>query len=435
MSISYVDAQTGFMDRKRAETDLASHLSRSASGGGYVVCFDLDDFQALNASLGARYGDMLISNLSHVLRGNVLIKDRIYRIGGDRFMIILNGESRQQLNYIISDLKRLFQNPWVLDGALHVCSASVGVVKYPNDGADIETLMSNLNKTVWHAKSAGKNIVKYFGQSSSPYDIPADEIERELRRSIANGFKGFELHYQPVYDIMRGKIVRAEALLRWTMPSYGLISPSIFIPVAERKGLIDELGRWALRKTAEQFKLWKRDGADISVSVNLSAHQLNSPGLVEFITDLFDDVTFTPLDLTLEIAERDTMKNFEKNCAQLLELRDIGVNIALDGFGTGFSSIARLKDLPFNMVNIDRSIIKDAEETAAHRSFVRNMVDSAHDLDISVCASGIENKTQMEIFSLFDIDSVQGYYLGRPMNAGDFSLWTNRVKPDRHFGL
>jgi EAL domain-containing protein (putative c-di-GMP-specific phosphodiesterase class I) len=319
----------------------------------------------------------------------------------------------------------------VVDGQTSFLSASVGVAVYPQDGNSAETLIKNADTAMYRAKSAGRARSVYFKESMNVEAVERVTLDRELRQAIQRG--ELELHYQPQLDLRSGKIICAEALMRWRHPRLGLVPPGRFIPIAEESGYIEHLGRWLLREACGQVKAWQTDGLRVSrLAVNISAIQFRKPDLVDFIKECTRQAGIAPESLDLEVTESVLMDRGSDVERMLRELAAMGVSISLDDFGTGFSSLAYLKRFPVHKVKIDRGFVDGLGRDSDSEAIVAAIVAMSHALGKEVVAEGAETDEQISVLRKLGCDVIQGYRISKPLPVAEFSAF---VKAREEMGV
>jgi diguanylate cyclase (GGDEF)-like protein/PAS domain S-box-containing protein len=442
----YVGVQNDISEQKRAEENLlhmATHdnltglpnrnllQDRICQAIGYaermqremaVLFIDIDRFKNINDSLGHAAGDQLIVVMAQRLRAAVRIVDTVARVGGDEFVVILTDLSRESdIAKVLPGLLAAITQPMPVDGHELAVTGSIGISVYPRDGRDVSTLLKNADTAMYRAKDAGRNGYRFYAQ-----EMNADAVDRlRLENDLRNAIKGDELMmvYQPQVDAGSGRIIAAEALLRWRHPRHGLISPAEFIPLAEETGLIVSIGEWVLRRVCAQVRGWREAGLpEVKVAVNLSPRQFRQPNLVEMIRAALADYDLPSDWLELEITEGSLMHNPEEAVLLLDELSRLGFRLAVDDFGTGYSSLAYLKRFPLHVLKIDRSFVVDIETNRDSAAIAAAVIALAHSLELKVVAEGVEQPAQMDYLRGLDCDIAQGYLYGRPMPADEFMI-------------
>lgn len=384
-----------------------------------VIFLDLDQFKNVNDTLGHRIGDMLLCAVAERLKDCLRNEDTVARLGGDEFVVCLPGQEGSETTFAIA--KKIFdalREPFDIDEfRLHVM-CSIGISMYPNDGADADTLMSNADTAMYHAKQSGRAEIKFY---SSELNEP---LQRHLGLSylLRGAFDRRELfmEFQPQVDLKTGRIIGAEALMRWRSSDGTLISPAEFIPVAESSGFIKEIAEWGLRESCAELKRWHDAGhTGLSMAINISVPQLHANGFLDTVKRVIRECDLPPSSLELEITESLLMQHSEVNLRILRDLSALGLRLAVDDFGTGYSSLAYLLDFPVNVIKIDRSFVRNIGSERSN-AIPAAVVAMAHSLRLKVVAEGVELGAQEEFLKSLECDFAQGYYYGKSMTGDEF---------------
>ncbi|MBD8880687.1 EAL domain-containing protein [Rhodanobacter sp. 7MK24] len=384
-----------------------------------LMFLDLDGFKAVNDVFGHRSGDMLLVEVAQRIRANVGNEDTVARIGGDEFVLLARIEEPTDAARIAETLMKAIGEPILIaKHELHVTS-SIGIVLYPGDGATQQELMTNADAAMYHAKASGQKGYAFFETSMNSDAHEQMQIARELRVASARG--ELTLHYQPKFDAPNGPVIGAEALLRWSHPTLGMILPGHFIPIAEKTGLIVPIGEWVLDEACRQMRAWHDAGhPQWTIAVNLSAVQFGHDGLIELVRGTLARHALAPRFLTLEITESTAMSDVEASLATLQQLKDMGVNISIDDFGTGYSSLLYLKRLPATELKIDKGFVRDLAIGTEDAAIVSAIVALGQTLNLKIVAEGVETAAQKAFLTRIGCDSLQGFMLGEPMPAKEF---------------
>jgi len=417
--LAHFDALTGLPNRASLEAFLAGAIVRAAGQQSQlaVLFIDLDNFKTINDSLGHQAGDQLLCEVSSRLRGLALKASNLARLGGDEFVVII--EDIQHVTAVIGiaqEIGQAINTPYLVDERELHTTPSIGISIYPDDGADAQTLMRNADTALYHAKSCGRNNHQFFAQ---PMNQAADKrlhLENELWRAIAE--QQLLLHYQPQVDLLSGKIVSVEALVRWNHPQRGMILPDDFIPIAEESGLILEIGHWVLKTACRQARSWLDQGIDSGdMAVNISAHQFRQPGFASLVQKVLDESGLPAEYLELEITESAVMHSADLAVDTLLALKAMGVKLAIDDFGTGYSSLSYLRRFPIDRLKIDRSFVADLESDAEAASLVSSIIALGQSLGLRLVAEGVETAAQADFLRGKACERVQGFHFHRPASA------------------
>jgi diguanylate cyclase (GGDEF)-like protein len=418
-TMAYYDHLTNLPNRilLKDRVEQAIHLAKRTEKILGIIFLDLDSFKAVNDAIGYEGGDKLLKKVADQILQCLRKSDTVCRFGGDEFIIMLNNISnRDDIVRVADKLMTLFNQEFTLKGEGFFISASAGIANYPEDGLDTETLIKNANIAMHKAKDMGKN----------QYMLCSAEMKEELHTKIrltnslyhAKERNELYLHYQPQVCLKTKEIIGFEALIRWNHPKRGIISPSIFIPLAEQNGAINSIGEWALETACRQNKLWQNLGfKPMRMAVNLSVNQFRNPNLVEQIAQILKKTDLDPKYLELEITESITIKEEDYIVSVLNRLKELGVSIAIDDFGTEYSSLSRLKILPVDRIKIDMQFVKGIEGNDKDRVITDSIINLAKNLGLSVIAEGVENETQLEFLNQKMCNEVQGYYLYKPMSS------------------
>ena len=399
-------------DRLRLGLERARRRGRSAG----VIFLDLDRFKLLNDSLGHAVGDRLLVEVAARLRANVRPRDTAVRFGGDEFVVVC--ESLLDLDQLVCVAARLtstLREPYLIDGREIVITVSVGIAIGGRDTRSAEDLIGDADAAMYRAKALGKDTSVVFDDAMRARALRRLEDEADLRGALAAG--QLCLHYQPEFALGSGRVQCVEALVRWQHPTRGLVHPDDFIPAAEETGLIVPIGDWVIRESCRQLARWRQDGAvdGLTMRVNVSARQLEHDGLLETIEQALRD---NGPALCLELTETAVMSDPAHSLAILGRVRDLGVRLALDDFGIGYSSMSYLRELRFDVLKVDRVFISDLAQDGGD-AILRAMVEMAHALGSEVTAEGVETKAQLDAVRAIGCDSVQGFLLARPTPAPD----------------
>lgn len=384
-----------------------------------ILFLDLDRFKMINDTLGHKYGDKLLKAVAERLLLVVRSNDTASRSGGDEFLIILTLlQDEKDCALIACKLVEAFNKPFYIENYKFSTTISIGISLYPRDGHDAETLIRNADIAMYSAKEIGRNNFQFFTEEMNLKIQQRSKIENELRDALAKN--ELTLLYQPIINLKNGKIVGAEALLRWNHPIEGEIQPSDFVSIAEESGLIISIGEWVLRTACKQIKAWQELGCEnFYISVNLSARQFKQENLFETIYSIFKETNINPSSLSLELTETVIMDNVETTLLTLYKLKNMGIMIAIDDFGIGYSSLNYLKELPVDKLKIDISFIRDINY-ADGSAITAAIIALAEQLHLKVIAEGVENKEQLLFLIRHRCDEIQGFYFSKPLNSAEF---------------
>ena len=414
--LAHHDGLTGLVNRFFFGEQLDAAMAMAETGGSSftVICLDLDGFKNINDSFGHHVGDALLREVGRRLGHAVREGDIVARLGGDEFAILqLRGESGPSGKALPDRLLHILGERYDIDGLVLFVTASIGVASAPGDGASGDELMKNADLALYQAKLRGKNQALVFEPDMDAARQSRRALELDLSLALNNG--EFEVFFQPLVDARAIAIVGFEALLRWRHPVRGLVSPAVFIPVAEEIGLIGEIGAWVLGEACAQAARWPRD---LSVAVNLSPAQFRSRDLVGTVKDALLRSGLKPTRLELEITESVLLSDSDGSLAALHELRSFGIRIAMDDFGTGYSSLSYLRRFPFDKIKIDQSFVREMSTRPDCIKIVRSIAALGASLGMTTTAEGVETPEQFAQLQAAGCDQVQGYHFGRPEPVG-----------------
>jgi len=419
--LAHHDALTGLPNRMFFTDLLARVLAQSQRHQRKLALLflDLDRFKNVNDMLGHDVGDQLLKEVAERLRKSIRSSDTVSRIGGDEFNILLSEiASAEDAAVIARKILAAFQKPCTIAGHELRVTASIGISIYPDDSEDAGKLLKYADTAMYHAKEHGRNIYQFYNAAINISSSKRMQMENSLRQALERG--ELVVHYQPRVDIKTKGIVGAEALVRWNHPEMGLLEAAQFIPLAEETGFVASIDEWVLRKVCEQVKLWRNAGWTVSVTVNLSARQLQSPQLAAKVSRILKETAVSPEYLHLEITESAAMHNIERTAERLKELSEMGVQIYIDNFGTGYSSLNYLKRLPVECLKIDKSFIRDIECNSDDRTIISAITAMAHEMRLKVIAEGVETPEQYSFLRFAGCDEMQGFLFSRPLPAEEF---------------
>jgi diguanylate cyclase (GGDEF)-like protein len=423
--IAYMDALTKLPNRLVFEDKLAAAVARAdrAKTRLAVLFIDLDGFKPINDSYGHSSGDVVLCQVGDRLRALSRGGDTLARVGGDEFLMLLEGDvDEESAAQVATRMLTALAVPYGLGSREVVVSCSVGIVFYPDGGAHAK-LISRADAAMYAAKRSGGSCYCFF-EPSMEVDVHAQlDLQHDLRTALEKG--ELELFYQPKIDARTGRVTAAEALLRWKHPRRGLIGPSVFVPVAERFGLIGALGNWVIEDACRQARAWRDVGLRMRVAINLSAFQMRQDDLVQRITAALEHHRIDPSVLTCEITESVAMEDTKATQETFRRLGKAGIHLSIDDFGTGYSSLSYLRKLPAEELKIDRSFVMDIETSADARAVIDAVIRLAHALGLKVVAEGVERERQRDLLIEMGCDELQGYLFAKPMSARAIRLWAS----------
>ncbi|MBI1891814.1 MAG: EAL domain-containing protein [Burkholderiales bacterium] len=418
------DSLTGLPNRAYLVDRLAHSLTLAHRGNHKiaVLFLDLDRFKHVNDTIGHEAGDQLLQTVAARLTGCIRDTDTLARLGGDEFVILAEGfEDASYLTSLAERILRAIAEPFRLQGYEYYLGVSIGISVHPNDGEDGNTLLRCADSAMYLAKENGRNNYQFFTAELNARTQRRYHLEKNLRHALAN--QEFVLHYQPKIDLQSGRIVGAEALLRWSHPETGLIPPDDFIPVAEETALIVPIGRWVLEQACYQVAQWrKRLAPDLRIAVNLSARQFQDEYIVSVITDILSRTGLPAKVLELEITESLLMGDTEKIMPVFNALTKLGVVFSLDDFGTGYSSLSYLQRFPIANLKIDRSFIHGIPANRDSVALTQTIIAMANSLSMQVTAEGVEQGKQVAFLKEAGCHEMQGFYVSEAVTAAEFEL-------------
>ncbi|WP_407316571.1 putative bifunctional diguanylate cyclase/phosphodiesterase [Pseudomonas sp. nanlin1] len=381
-----------------------------------VMFIDLDRFKTVNDTLGHSVGDELLVQASRRLEDCIDDHSMVARLGGDEFSIVVNHPcySQQAMENLAANVVSALEKPFVLRGQEIFVSASVGIASYPHDGDDVGVILKNSDTAMYSAKKSGRNNYKFYQAEMNQSAIKRLRTETLLRGALDRD--EFILHFQPKLSLTNGRISGLEALLRWSHPEHGLVSPAEFIPMLEDTGLIIPVGEWVIRKVCETLKGWKKDNIRlVPIAINLSARQLQVKDLASTIRMIFEEYAIDPALLEFELTESVLMIDPAAAVEILRDIKSYGISLSVDDFGTGYSSLSYLTRFPLDTLKIDRSFIKDVINNHEDAAITRAVIALAHELDLNVIAEGVETVEQLNLLIKNGCDQIQGYLFSKPV--------------------
>jgi diguanylate cyclase (GGDEF)-like protein len=431
--LAYYDSLTELPNRNHFLDRLEQELARAKRNNEKlgVLYIDLDNFKLVNDSFGHDIGDLLLKQVAERLKKHTRVSDTTARLAGDEFVIILPHQNSYQdsskvgqrlleeiscpvnlSTRIIEELSKPFK---VKNNFISV-SSSIGIAVYPENGSTAKEVLNSADLAMYASKNEGKNRFNYCTEEMTIKMRHLIEIEQNIRQALTN--REFVLQFQPQVDLATKEIVGLEALIRWNHPHYGFIAPGDFIPIAEDRGIIQDISKWVIRDVFDQFKLWREEGCRlIPVTVNLSARDFYQQGIESYILEIIkEEKEFDGL-LGIEVTETSIIADKENAIVTLNNLREMGVKIALDDFGTSYSSLNYLQILPIDMVKIDRSFVKDIVQNPRNAAIIKAIITMSHALNLKVLAEGIETQEQVDFIRKINCDLAQGYLFYKSLPA------------------
>jgi diguanylate cyclase (GGDEF)-like protein len=422
------DALTDLPNRSFLKESISEGLKRVRRGDAMaVLCLDLDRFKAVNDTLGHPVGDQLLQVVAERIRRSIRETDTPARLGGDEFAILQIGTPQPHgATILASRLVEALAMPYVVQDHQLVIGCSIGIAMAPLDGEDAEDLLKKADLALYRAKLDGRGLYKFFEAEMDARVQARRILELDLRNALAN--KEFTLHYQPVIALDHDEIAGLEALLRWTHPHRGLISPAEFIPLAEETGLIVPIGEWVVRQACKDAIAWPDH---VTVAVNISPVQFKNALLVPMITSALAWSGLPANRLELEITESVLLQDTETTLATLHQLRALGVHVSMDDFGTGYSSLSYLRRFPFDKIKIDQSFVRDIGNNKQALAIVQAVTNLGATLGMTTTAEGVETRDQLEQLRAHGCTEVQGYYFSKPKPIEEICQHFLRPAPEK----
>lgn len=388
---------------------------------------DLDRFKNINDTLGHAAGNDILLQISLDIRKAVDPSDIVSRIGGDEFLVLFEREIGKDDPISMAErVRSIFSTPVTVGGRAQVLSCSIGISVYPSNGEDADTLLYHAEVAMYEAKNLGRNTWCLFDERFASQVMERLNMENALRGAIDRN--ELVLHYQPQVSLETGEPMGIEALVRWNHPERGLLSPSQFIELAEECGLIDQIGQWVLAEACRQMVEWRSGGLDVpQMSVNLSVRQIERSELIQQIDKVLAASGLNAASLELELTESMIMRDPEQAVLTLTALKELGVKLSIDDFGTGHSSLAYLKNLPLDQLKIDRSFVRDIGNSANDETICRAVIELARQLGLTTVAEGVEREAQVAFLRREGCKIAQGYLFCKPLSADDLAVfWKER---------
>lgn len=419
--IAYYDELTNLPNRNYLKDEMERQINLNPEKSFILFYIDLNDFKNINDIFGYKYGDKLLMTIGNTIKELYHKKGIVARVGGNEFLIFKTRDNSKSLNEEAETLLNSVNGLWHLDGNEISISVNVGISIYPDDGNNILDIYRNSDIALNKAKLKEKNSYEFFKKSMYDEIFKKSQLEKEIRKAIKN--REFLLYYQPQMDIESNKIVSFEALIRWNSPKLGWVMPGDFIGLAEETSLIVPIGEWVFREVCRQSVIWKNSGYKYDfISINVSTVQLRKNNFVDMVKSIFNETGADPKSIEIEITESVVMESLEENLKIINELRKMGIRVALDDFGSGYSSLNYLKSIPINTLKIDKTFIDGICKNSYENIITEQIIDLAHKMELDVIAEGVEVEEQFKSLKVKNCNKIQGYYFGKPMTAEDASI-------------
>ncbi|WP_018955044.1 putative bifunctional diguanylate cyclase/phosphodiesterase [Thioalkalivibrio sulfidiphilus] len=411
---------------ERIEHDM--RLAHRQGGQLGLLMIDLDRFKEVNDTLGHQVGDALLVEVGNRLQTALRETDTVARLGGDEFAVLLPGAGREDVIQAAGKLQDVFKHPVQLNGMEIYVAASIGAAIYPDHGTQPQTLMQHADVAMYMAKR-GQRGVALYDPAEDQYTIARLALMTDLRQAVEQG--ELTLHYQPVLSLATGELVSAEALLRWSHPEHGQVAPELVIELAEQTGLIGPLTYGVIDKALTQAARWRQQGLTLNISINLSMHNLHDADLTRRVNEALQQHGIPGECLTLEVTETAMMANPRRAQTALRELDNLGIRLAVDDFGTGFSSLSYLKSLPVDVLKIDKSFVMGLDRDKSDQAIVQATLSLGHSLGLEVVAEGVETRHTWSFLRDHGCDAAQGYHMSKPLPAEELQDWVKSRKFER----
>jgi diguanylate cyclase (GGDEF)-like protein len=426
------DGLTSLANRELFHDRLTRALAAARRNGQRmaVLFLDLDNFKLVNDSLGHAAGDRLLQTVASIISSCLRESDTAARLGGDEFGVLLTHLGEEiDADRIAQKILAAIGRPISIHRRSVYCSVSIGIATVPGNGDEADDLLRKADTAMYHAKARGRNRSEFFTEAMNDLVMRRATLETALRTATTDG--GLEVHYQPVFDLRRARLVGAEALIRWHHADLGPLPPDEFLPLAEESGLIHEVGDWVLQTACEQAAAWRGQGHDgFRIAVNVSPRQLEDPRFRDTVERALLRSGLPAQHLEIEITERDLVLDDGVMVRALHELKEIGVHLSVDDFGTGYSALSYLKDLPFDLLKIDRTFVSSLLGDPAGATIVEAIVRMAQGLNLTTVAEGVEAHDQLMLLGAYGCHRVQGYLFGAAVSAPEFARWIEDPRVD-----
>lgn len=427
--LAYSDVLTGLPNRLllSQRVDTAIQGARQSDTGFAILFLDLDRFKIINDSLGHPFGDRVLQLVAERLQTCLRQTDMLCRLGGDEFVIYLHGGDAIVAESVARRILDDMLKPFMLDGMGFSIQSSIGIALYPQDGVTLDDLIKQSDTAMYRVKERGRGSYGFYQPQMNANLLARMQMEHAMRQAL--GLHRMAVHYQPQVNMTTGRITGAEALLRWTDPDFGAVSPGVFIPLAEESGYIVTLGAWVMEQSVREAALWMHSGMPIVISVNVSALEFRQPDFVDRITRLLAVHQLPPTLLELELTETILLQDAQEMEQRLRVLADLGIGLAIDDFGTGYSSLAYLKKLPIHKLKIDQSFVRGLADDDSDRAIVSAIISMGRAMHVEVVAEGVETETQLSVLQQMSCEHYQGFLCAPGLPADQFLALLRKPLP------
>ena len=427
--LAYSDVLTGLPNRLllSQRVDTAIQGARQSDTGFAILFLDLDRFKIINDSLGHPFGDRVLQLVAERLQTCLRQTDMLCRLGGDEFVIYLHGGDAQVAESVARRILDDMLKPFMLDSMGFSIQCSIGIALYPQDGATLDDLIKQSDTAMYRVKERGRGSYGFYQPQMNANLLARMQMEHAMRQAL--GLQRMAVHYQPQVNMATGRITGAEALIRWTDPEFGAVSPGVFIPLAEESGYIVTLGAWVMEQAVREAAVWMHSGMPIMISVNVSALEFRQPDFVDRITRLLAVHQLPPTLLELELTETILLQDAQEMEQRLRVLADLGIGLAIDDFGTGYSSLAYLKKLPIHKLKIDQSFVRGLPDDDGDRAIVSAIISMGRAMHIEVVAEGVETETQQAVLQQMLCEHYQGFLCAPGLPADKFRAMLREPLP------
>ena len=417
-----IDYTTGLFTNRECEKEVGRIFENEENEEGGILLLGLDDFVRINDLNSHIFGDAVLRQFAQSVQQLLPSEAAMYRFDGDEFAIVYPGAGEEELRALYQKIHAYCNRPHKIDDSSYFLTVSVGVAIMGKDGSGYQELLTCALSALEVSKQNGKNTVTFFSQDMMHTRRRALELSSRLQLSVMNGMESFHLVYQPFVHSETLRVSGAEALLRWSCESYGVVSPVEFIPLLEACGLIVPVGKWVLEEAVRTCKKWLRYQPDFIMNVNISYLQMLDESFIDFVRQILNQYDLPPAHSVLELTESCFVTDMEALKEAFKLLRNLNIQIAMDDFGTGYSSLGMLSQSPADIVKIDRLFITAIgdEENEFNRSFIGSVIQLCHRVGISVCVEGVERKNELDTVCSLEADCIQGYYISKPLLQEDF---------------